>query len=70
MNASVNFRKFRLIMWKNLLLVSRNKRSEFWTIVMPIFFVGVMILLRFSLHNSYAESPAINYPPVEIHHPP
>lgn len=70
MTASANFQKFRIVMWKNFILISRNKISALKTLSLPIGSIGLLILLRYMLADTYEKSPAKNYAPLGLHHQP
>lgn len=46
MAGASDLTKFQLVMWKNWLLVCRNKKSTFWTIALPLLSIGLLVLCR------------------------
>ena len=57
--------QFLLLMWKNLVLIKRAPVRTFLEIIMPLFFVTILVLLRaFQIKNEYRSN--VTYPAFEI----
>lgn len=59
------FEKFRLLMWKNILIQRRHKVQTFIQILMPILFISILILIR-SLVEPEVVSKNSFYSPFDI----
>lgn len=60
-----NFDKFRLLMWKNLLLQWRHKVQLFFEILVPVVFSALLVVIR-SLVDPEAIPDVTHYQPCSI----
>lgn len=60
-----NWAKFRLLMWKNFLLMSRAKRKNIFEILIPVIFFALLVLIRiYSKPNIYPKP--FDYEPLRL----
>lgn len=64
MAGASDLTKFKLVMWKNWLLVCRNKKSTFWTIAVPVLLIGSLALFR--AYTDQFAVPDLTYAPVGL----
>lgn len=64
MAGASDLTKFKLVMWKNWLLVCRKKKSTFWTIAVPVLLIGSLALFR--AYTDQFTVPDLTYAPVGL----
>lgn len=63
--SATNWDKFRLLMWKNWLLQWRHKIQTIFTILVPVVFSALLVLIRSLVDPEYHTEPFL-YPELAI----